>query len=196
MFHRAQNVNGGYWFPDSGVTALDIDSTLFTHLFSFTSDVQQKNPSVVTLQSIGGGDSSANDFASMASQSSSRKTFIDSLIALARSKGFHGLDLDWEYPDTDAKMANLGLLLKEWWTAVAAEAASSGMDALLLAAAVYYLPHHQSNTNYPVVAMAESLDWINVMAYDFVGSRSTTTGPLAALYNPGRAGNLLKGDHG
>ncbi|KAI6682423.1 hypothetical protein NL676_036304 [Syzygium grande] len=74
----AQNVKGGYWFLGSGVAAADIDSTLFTHLFcafadldastnqvvisssnaqsfaAFTSDVQQKNPSVVTLLSIGG----------------------------------------------------------------------------------------------------------------------------------------------
>ncbi|KAL3744226.1 hypothetical protein ACJRO7_013476 [Eucalyptus globulus] len=214
----AQNVKGGYWFPDSGITASNIDSTLFTHLFcafadldastnqvvisstnaqsfaAFTSDVQQKNPSVITLLSIGGGSSSATDFAAMASQSSSRKSFIDSSIALARSNGFHGLDLDWEYPDTDEKMTNLGLLLQEWRTAVAAEAASSGEDALLLSAAVYYSPHYWSPADYPVAAMAASLDWINAMAYDFFGPGwSSTTGPLAALYDPG---NGISGDIG
>ncbi|KAI6682412.1 hypothetical protein NL676_036293 [Syzygium grande] len=213
----AQNVKGGYWFPGSGVAASDIDSTLFTHLFcafadldastnqvvisssnaqsfaTFTSDVQQKNPSIVTLLSIGGGGSSADDFASIASQPSSRKTFIDSSIALARSNGFHGLDLHWEYPDTDAKMANLGLLLQEWRTAVAAEAASSGNNALLLSAAVYYSPHYWSPTDYPVATVAASLDWINVIAYDFFGNWSPTTGPFAALYNPG---NGLSGDDG
>ncbi|XP_030546711.1 G-type lectin S-receptor-like serine/threonine-protein kinase At1g67520 isoform X2 [Rhodamnia argentea] len=215
----AQNVKGGYWFLGSGITASDIDSTLFTHLFcafadldastnqvvisssnaqsfaTFTSDVQQKNPSVLTLLSIGGGGggSIADNFASMASQSSSRKTFIDSSIALARSNGFHGLDLDWEYPDTDAKMANLALLLQEWRAAVAAEAASSGKDALLLSAAVYYRPHYWSPTDYPAAVMAANLDWINAMAYDFFGSWSSTTGPLAALYNPG---NGLSGDDG
>ncbi|XP_030468443.2 class V chitinase-like [Syzygium oleosum] len=214
----AQNVKGGYWFPDSGITASDIDSTLFTHLFcafadldastnevvissanaqsfaAFTSDVQQKNPSVVTLLSIGGGSSNATAFATMASQSSSRKTFVDSSIALARSNGFHGLDLDWEYPDIDEKMTNLGLLLQEWRTAVTAEAASSGEDALLLSAAVYYSPHYWSPTDYPVAAMAANLDWINAMAYDFFGPGwSSTTGPLAALYDPG---NGLSGDIG
>ncbi|XP_048133369.1 class V chitinase-like [Rhodamnia argentea] len=214
----AQNVKGGYWFPDSGINASDIDSTLFTHLFcafadldastnqvvisrskarsfaAFTSDVQQKNPSVVTLLSIGGGGngSIADDFASIASQPSSRKTFINSSIALARSNGFHGLDLDWQYPETDEKMANLGFLLHEWRAAVVAESASSGKDALLLSAAVYYTPH-MSSTDYPVATMAASLDWINAMAYDFYGNWSSTTGPLAALYNPG---NNVSGDDG
>ncbi|KAF8033792.1 hypothetical protein BT93_C0145 [Corymbia citriodora subsp. variegata] len=205
----AQIVKGGSWFPDSGITPSDIDSTLFTHLFcafadlnastnqvvissanaqsfaAFTGDVQQKNPSVLTLLSIGGGSSNATDFATMASQSSSRKTFIDSSIALARSSGFHGLDLDWGSPDTEDKMANLGLLLREWRAAVSAEAANSGEDALLLSAAVQYSPHYWSPTDYPVAAMAASLDWINVMAYDFFAPNwSSTTGPLAALYNP------------
>ncbi|KAF7847381.1 hypothetical protein BT93_L3019 [Corymbia citriodora subsp. variegata] len=214
----AQIVKGGSWFPDSGITPSDIDSTLFTHLFcafadlnastnqvvissanaqsfaAFTSDVQQKNPSVLTLLSIGGGSSNATDFATMASQSSSRKTFIDSSIALARSNGFHGLDLDWGSPDTEDKMANLGLLLREWRAAVSAEAANSGEDALLLSAAVQYSPHYWSPTDYPVAAMAASLDWINAMAYDFFAPNwSSTTGPLAALYNPG---NRLSGDDG
>ncbi|KAL3744223.1 hypothetical protein ACJRO7_013474 [Eucalyptus globulus] len=214
----AQNVKGGYWFPNSGITASNINSTLFTHLFcafadldastnqvvisstnaqtfaAFTSDVQQKNPSVETLLSIGGGSSNATAFAAMASQSSSRKSFIDSSIALARSNGFHGLDLDWEYPDTDEKMTSLGLLLQEWRTMAAAEAASSGKDALLLSAAVYYSPHYWSHADYPVTAMAASLDWINAMSYDFFGPGwSSTTGPLAALYDPG---NGISGDIG
>ncbi|KAI6703207.1 hypothetical protein NL676_012343 [Syzygium grande] len=193
----AQIVKGGYWFPDSGITASDIDSTLFTHLFcafadlnastnqvvissanaqyfaAFTSDVQQKNPSVVTLLSIGGGSLNATDFATMASQSSSRKTFINSSIALARANGFHGLDLNWVSPDTDEKMANLELLLQEWRTVVVAEAASSGEDALLLSAAVKYSPH---SPEYPVAAMVASLDWINAMAYDFFAPRNGLSG--------------------
>ncbi|XP_050214976.1 class V chitinase-like [Mercurialis annua] len=206
-------VKGGYWFPGSGFAVADINSALFTHLFcafadvnpqtyqltissanqpqfsTFTQTVQKKNSKVKTLLSIGGGGANVNIFASMASQSSSRKSFIDSSINLARSNNFHGLDLDWEYPSDATQMTNFGSLLTEWKTAVATEAKNSGKPPLLLSAAVLYISNYYSpSVSYPIQAISNSLDWINLMAYDFFGPGwfPSATGPPAALYNPGR----------
>ncbi|KAL2502514.1 Glycosyl hydrolase family protein with chitinase insertion domain [Forsythia ovata] len=203
-----QNVKGGYWFPQSGFAASDIDSSLFTHLFcafadldpqtyqltissannasfaQFTKTVVLKNPSVKTLLSIGGGSADKTVFSSMAAQSTSRKAFIDSSIKLARSYGFSGLDLDWEYPQAASDMVNLGSLLKEWRTAVAAEATTSGKVALTLTAAVYLAPT-LNDLKYPVQSINSNLDWINVMAYDFYDpSWYKFTNSHAALYDP------------
>ncbi|TYG59991.1 hypothetical protein ES288_D07G031200v1 [Gossypium darwinii] len=140
-FSAGQNVvRAAYWSADSGFPVPDIDSTLFTHLFcafadidsqtnqvtvssasqarfsTFTETVQLKNPSIKTLLSI--------DFASMASQANTRKSFIDSSIKLARPNSFHGLDLDWENLSTLPQKTNLGLLLQEWRAAVDKESAT------------------------------------------------------------------------
>ncbi|CAI0394968.1 unnamed protein product [Linum tenue] len=206
-------VRGGYWFPGSGFAASAINSTLFTHLFfafagvdsgtfrvnvsaanqpefsTFTQTVQRANPSVKTLLSIGGGDANITTLAAMANQPGRRKAFIDSSISLARSYNFHGLDLDWQYPSDTTQMANFGDLLTGWKSAVAAEAESSGKPPLLLSAAVLYLSYYYSlSVPYPVLTMSNTLDWINLMAYDFYGPEwsPTTAGPPAALYNPGR----------
>ncbi|CAI9783084.1 unnamed protein product [Fraxinus pennsylvanica] len=192
-----QNVRGGYWFPESGFEASDINSNLFTHLFcafanldpqtyrltisstnnasfaQFTNTVQLKNRSVKTLLSIGGGSADRNVFASMAAQSTSRKSFIDSSIKLARSYGFSATE-----------MANLGLLLNEWSTVVAAEATASGKAALILTAAVSFAPT-VNDLKYPVQSINSNLDWINVMAYDFYDpSWYKFTNSHAALYDP------------
>ncbi|TXG60752.1 hypothetical protein EZV62_012115 [Acer yangbiense] len=219
QFSTAQNVvKSAYWFSGSEYPVADIDSTLFTHLFcafadlnsqnnqvtvssanqarfsTFTTTVQQKNPSVKTLLSIGGGNANKAAFAFMASQASSRKSFIDSSIRLARTNGFHGLDIDWEYPENSAQMANFGVLLKEWRTAVSTESRSSGKLPLLLSAAVSYSSNYFGVIN-PVQAISNSLDWINVMAYDFTYRADSVrlTGPPAALYSPG---TQISGDAG
>ncbi|XP_008242940.1 PREDICTED: chitotriosidase-1-like [Prunus mume] len=207
-------VKGAYWFPDSGFPASSINSSLFTHLFcafadlnsanyqvtvsssnsapfsSFTQTVQKNNPAVKTLLSIGGGNADPATFAAMASQASRRKSFINSSITLARSYNFHGLDLDWEYPSSTTEMTNLGSLLTEWRAAVANESKASGKTALLLAAAVFRSADYYT-INYPFQAISNSLDWINVMAYDFYGPgwSPNNTGPPAALYNSQVSGN-------
>ncbi|KAL4654318.1 hypothetical protein ACB092_01G369500 [Castanea dentata] len=202
-------VKSAYWFSGSGFPASSIDSSLFTHIFcafadlnpttyqvtisssnsalfsTFTRTAQQKNPSVKTLLSIGGGNANASTIASMASQASTRKTFIDSSINLARSNNFHGLDLDWEYPSSASQMTNFGLLINEWRAAVANEAKNSGKAALLLSAAVFRTSSYYGGFNYPFQAISKSLDWINVMAYEFYGPSWSPkeAGPPAALYN-------------
>ncbi|XXG58918.1 hypothetical protein AAC387_Pa04g1102 [Persea americana] len=203
-------VKAGYWFPASEFPVSDINSALFTHLFcafaeldrqsnqvtinpnyatlfsTFTQTVQQKNSNVKTLLSIGGGGSNSTDFAAMASQPGSRKSFIDSSIQLARSNGFHGLDLDWEYPQTSTDMANMGTLLTEWRAAVRSESSSTGQVELLLTAAMGFSSIHDSES-YPVSNVRDSLDWVNVMAYDFKGPgwSKDSTGAPAGLYEPG-----------
>ncbi|XP_077238053.1 class V chitinase-like [Tasmannia lanceolata] len=199
------SVKAAYWSSDSGFALTDINPTLFTHLFcafagldqsnqitispsfsTFTQTLQQKNPSLKTLLSIGGGNSMASAFASMASQSSSRKTFIDSSIKTARANNFHGLDLDWEYPSTSSDMTNLGTLFDEWRTAITSESTQTGKTPLILTAALGFSSIHDSVT-YPVQSIGRSLDWVNVMAYDFQGPgwAPQATGAPASLYTPG-----------
>ncbi|XP_004501097.1 class V chitinase [Cicer arietinum] len=205
-------IKGGYWYSDSGLAVSDINPSYFTHLFcafadldpnsnqvtissahaasfsTFTQTIQAKSSSVKTLLSIGGGGGSAlaAQFAKMASQASSRKSFIDSSIKLARDNNFNGLDLDWEYPSSNTDMTNFGSLIKEWRAAVAAEASSSGKPALLLSAAVGGSDQITPLQYYPGQDIANNLDWVNVMTYDLFTSDGypTTTQPPAPLKNP------------
>lgn len=187
-------------------SAVLIDSTLFTHLFcafadldaqtnsvfvsdaherefsNFTNIVKQKNPHVQTLLSIGGRNADRSAFASMASNPTSRKSFIWSSISIARSYRFHGLDLAWEYPKDDVEMRNFGKLLEEWRDAVETDAERTERMPLLLTAAVYYSSDYNS-VSYPIQKIEVNLDWVNLIAYDFYGS-STIIGPPAALFDP------------
>lgn len=104
----------------------------------------------------------------MASQNSTRKSFIDSSIQLVRNYSFHGLDLDWEYPSSATKMTNLCSLLTEWRSVIAKESNSTGKTALLLYGAFFYNSNYYMVT-YPFQAISNRMDWVNLMTYDFYG---------------------------
>ncbi|KAL1205248.1 Class V chitinase [Cardamine amara subsp. amara] len=206
-------VKASYWYADgeteeSGDTLANIDSSLFTHIFcayadldahthhvfvssahnfkfsGFTTSVQGGNPQVKALLSISGGKAV---FKSMANKPKSRKSFIDSSILIARSMGFHGLDLAWQYPNSSEEMSDFGQLLKEWRSAVDDESNRTGNDCLLLTAAVYYTSEYNS-ASYPIQAIKDSLDWVNIIAYDFYTPESSTvTAAAAGLYDPTKA---------
>ncbi|KAG5225966.1 acidic mammalian chitinase [Salix suchowensis] len=206
-------IKAAYWpswsktFPPSA-----IDTTLFTHILyaflvpsnvtfkfevsdstaslleNFTGTLHRKNPPVKTLVSFGGGSSDPKLFARMVSNKGSRNIFIDSAIEVARTYGFDGMDLDWEFPKNPEEMAGLGQLFKEWRVAIKKEAKSTHRSPLLLTAAVYFSVDFQWNgiyRKYPVESIAKSLDWVNAMCFDYRGSWDTSaTGAPAALYDP------------
>lgn len=126
----------------------------------------------------------------MVSSATSRKSFIQSSIRVARLYGFQGLDLSWVSANTSTDMNNMGRLFEEWRTA----AKSSSNPELILTAAVQYVPALDF-ASYPVESIRINLNWIHVMAYDYYMPQWTNffTAAHAALYDPSSDANTYFG---
>jgi chitinase len=80
--------------------------------------LKSQNPSLKTMLAFGGWvDSNINDkYSRMVSTSENIQTFVNSVLRMLSDYGFDGLDVDWEYPRTDADkigFSNLLAALKE-----------------------------------------------------------------------------------
>uniref|UniRef100_A0A0L8I6T7 GH18 domain-containing protein n=1 Tax=Octopus bimaculoides TaxID=37653 RepID=A0A0L8I6T7_OCTBM len=60
--------------------------------------MKQKNPKLVVLLSVGGWNMGSALFTQMASTPENRKQFYTNATDFLRTRGFDGLDMDWEYP--------------------------------------------------------------------------------------------------
>ncbi|XP_061375775.1 nod factor hydrolase protein 1-like [Gastrolobium bilobum] len=201
-------VKGLYWLDNPVFPSSAIDTSLFTHVYyafiepnnvTYKLDISNSTAttlttftnsflinSVKTLISIGGSNTAAI-FANIASNVTTRATFINSTIDVARTFGFDGVDLDWEFPRSSNEMNDLAQLFQEWRHAIAVEASAAGRPPLLLTAAVYFaVDFFLSGTprTYPVASINQNLDWVNVMSYDLHGSWENKTGAPSALFDP------------
>ena len=149
--------------------------------------LKRQNPRLKVIVSVGGW--LADGFSDAALTDSSRRTFAHSAVILLREYKLDGIDLDWEYPGQgvagikyrDADKQNFTLLLKTLREELDAESAARGRSSahyiLTIAGADReYFDHVEMNE------LHVYLDWINVMAYDFFNSLTSTTGHQAGLY--------------
>lgn len=206
--HR--HIKAAYWPSFDGFPASSIDTSYFTHIYyaflqidpntyvlnitpldqqqipSFITALRTRNPPVKTLLSIGGAGNNRTALSQMVSTEETRKIFIESTIEVARKYGFDGIDFDWEFPENDRDMSNLGLLYKQWRIALNHEAIIGGKPRLLLTSAVYYASKHNlygELATYPAQVMAKYLDWVSPMCFDYHGSWENFTGAHAALFD-------------
>jgi len=169
----------------------DKNNAAFHGNFNQLLELKKQKPQLKVLISVGGWNWSGN-FSSAARDAASRQHFASSCIDLYLKQYagvFDGIDIDWEYPVSDglangspADKANFTLLLNELRLQMNALGESTGEHYLLTIAAPV---GPGSIRNLDLSGIAATVDWINLMTYDFHGTWDSTTNFNAPLYRPG-----------
>lgn len=145
------------------------------------------HPNLRALISVGGWTWSGR-FSDVALTTASRAKFASSCVAFMKEHGFDGIDIDWEYPvggglpenkNRPEDKQNYSLLLQELRAELDAAGAADDRPYLLTIAApagpdVY--------VNLELETVGKTVDWINLMAYDFHGTWEPITNLNAPLY--------------
>ncbi|KAJ4176057.1 Chitinase 4 [Fusarium falciforme] len=132
------------------------------------------------MLSIGGWTWSSN-FAAAASTATTRSAFAKSAVTLMKDWGFDGIDIDWEYPSSGQDADNMVLLLRavrDEMDLYATKFAPGHHFQLSIAAPAG--PEHYSKLR--LSELADILDHVNIMAYDYAGSFGNVAGHTANLY--------------
>ncbi|MGG3280245.1 glycosyl hydrolase family 18 protein [Paenibacillus solani] len=156
--------------------------------FGALRNLKAQNPHLKTILSVGGWTWS-NRFSDTAASDQTRKNFAKSAVDALRAYGFDGIDLDWEYPNVEAIQGNsyrpedkqnYTLLLQETRNQLDAAGAEDGKQYLLTIASG---ASQKFVDNTELNKIAQIVDWINIMAYDFHGgSFEDTTSHNTGLY--------------
>jgi chitinase len=161
------------------------------------SALKSANPVLKLVASVGGWTRS-NRLSDMAANAQTRGNFIVSVVTFLRRHRLDGIDIDWEYPtsiglrcaaghntcDRATDKENFVALAQELRVALDAAGVADGKRYLSTIAAgndrsFVFDPGGSSAW---MVRLAASLDWINLMTYDYHGTWETSTGFLAPLY--------------
>ncbi|XP_078034878.1 endochitinase-like [Augochlora pura] len=130
------------------------------------------------LLSVGGASEKSKKFSNIAADAESRSRFVQSAVHYLQKYNFDGLDVDWEYPNQNggkkADKNNYVELLKELKSAFSKHQWS-------LSAAVG-AEQDSASKSYKIRKIAEQLDFINVMTYDFNGYWNGYTGMNSPIY--------------
>ncbi|MBU7316392.1 glycosyl hydrolase family 18 protein [Paenibacillus oleatilyticus] len=149
--------------------------------------LKKANPHLKTLISVGGW-SWSNRFSDVAADPATRSNFAKSAVDFIRKYQFDGVDLDWEYPVSGGLAGNskrpedkqnFTLLLQAVRNELNAAGAADGKQYLLTIASGAG-PNYVNNTE--LSKIAQTLDWINIMTYDFHGGWESKSGHNAPLY--------------
>ena len=146
------------------------------------------HPQLKVMVSVGGW--GVDGFSDAASTSVNRQRFADSAAQLLTANDADGLDVDWEYPEhaeahikaSAQDRGNFTLLLKD----LRATLDRAGDGHSHRGAHHYTLSIAAADSVFvsgiDIAAVAPSLDWFNLMTYDFVNSLTPTTGHHTGLH--------------
>ena len=134
-------------------------------------NLKKLSPHLRALVSIGGG-SGSKEFPALAAHEASRVRFARACKEFIDRHGLDGVDLDWEHPETDVDGRNFIALLE----VLRRELPASRYElSAALPVGEYVLRHID------LVRAANSLDYLNLMCYDFNGPWTDLCGHQSQL---------------
>ena len=153
QYTKLTHINYAFALPNANGTLQPIENT--SKLQQLVSLGHQNNTKV-SLAIGGWNDGNDNNFEALAASSGTRTTFVNAVMGAVRTYGLDGVDIDWEYPDSNAESTNFTALMTQLGNALHAE------GKLLTAAVV----SEGSTANFVQPAVFGVVDWLNIMAYD------------------------------
>ncbi|KAG8182777.1 hypothetical protein JTE90_018651, partial [Oedothorax gibbosus] len=159
--------------------------------YEIFNDLKLRNPNLKTLIGIGGWeDMGSEPYSFMAADPVNRTYFISSVVTFLRKYGFDGIDINWAYPANNGgrpeDKQNFIILLRELKTALAPRgrlvtttvSAAGSWNGLVIELA------------YDIPQIAEVLDQVHLLSFDFHGYWDDYTGLNAPLYAPPDASDI------
>jgi chitinase len=175
----------------------DVNFSLYTHLcqafLTADADGSLRNPEqypnrelttaahkagVKVLLSLGGWGWD-DQFAAIVSNPAAEARYVQAVMAIIAEYDYDGIDLDWEYPDTKEEVVGFERLSRTFRRELDALGAKTGRPMLLTMAA-------SSNAGtlrwLETPFLLETMDWINVMTYDYAGDWTSYAGHNSPLF--------------
>lgn len=157
--------------------------------FNQIAELKASNPGLKTMVAVGGWTLSGS-FSDVAATAEGRANFADSAAAfLQKYTMFDGIDFDWEYPGgggLDSNVVrpedgqNYALLLQEVRARLDGLENSTGREYQISVASP---AGADKIAQLDLAGMEPSVDFFNLMAYDFHGGWETTTGHQAPMFD-------------
>ena len=157
--------------------------------------LKKRNPKFKVVVSVGGWDWS-NQFSNVADSAAARASFVASSVRLMRRFGLDGVDIDWEYPTEagvpcvagavcarPADKQNFIVLARELRAAFDSAGKKDRKHYSITIAAggnANYVNENGGGSAW-IKELSRSLDWINIMAYDYHMPWEKNSGHHAAL---------------
>jgi chitinase len=130
-----------------------------------------------------GGWGCDSQFAAITSNPEAEDRYIKAVMKLVDESDYDGLDLDWEYPDTKDEVAGFERLVRRLRKELDAFGRQKNRP-MLLTMAVAANPGTLSWLKKDV--LLETMDWLNVMTYDFAGPWTSYAGHNSPLFASSR----------